>query len=151
MKKLLAVLSLVAGIAVIGLDASDRIGVYAVIDKVTFEPASGPPQRALLWGAFAVAKRGDANYYDPVQRGYLYFSLGDSHELALREWNDLKALADGKQIVAFGTRFGQSVRLRTDKEKPQSPDQYVVGIGVQTMRADSDYAPVHELASYIRR
>ena len=151
MKRIATALLLVATSAAIGLHASDRIGVYAVIDKVVFEPASGTPERVQLWGAFAVAKRGDANYYDPVQRGYLYFSLGDSRDLARREWNDLKSLADGKSIVAFSSRFGQSVRLRSDKDKPQSPDAYVVGLGVQTMRTDSGYAPVHELAGYIRR
>ena len=151
MRKMLAALSLVAASAAIGLHASDRVGVYAVIDKVIFEPATGTPDRVQLWGAFAVAKRGDANYYDAVQRGYLYFTLGDSRDLARREWNDLKALADGKNIVAFSSRFGQSLRLRSGKEKPQTPDTYVVGLGVQTMRADSSYAPVHELASVIRR
>jgi hypothetical protein len=148
---MLVVLSLVAANAVIGLHASDRVGIYAVIDRVMFEPPSGTPDRVQLWGAFAIAKRGDANYYDPVQRGYLYFALDDSRDLARREWIDLRALADGKTIVAFSSRFGQSVRFRSDKEKPQSPDAYVVGLGVQTMRADSSYAPVHELASLIRR
>jgi hypothetical protein len=151
MRKILVVLSLVAASAVAGLDASDRIGVYGVLDKVVFEPPSGAPDRVQLWGAFAVAKRGDANDYDPVQRGYLYFALGDSRDLARREWNDLKRLADGKNIVAFSSRFGQSVRLRSGQEKPQAPDAYVVGLGVQTMRPDSSYAPVHELASRIRR
>jgi hypothetical protein len=151
MRKMLMALPLLAAGAVVGLHASDRIGVYAVIDKVVFEPASGTPERAQLWGAFAIARRNDSNYYEPVQRGYLYVALGDSRDLARREWNDLKALADGKNIVAFSTRFGQSLRLRPGSERPQSPDIYVVGLGVQTMRADSSYAPVHELASLIRR
>jgi hypothetical protein len=151
MRKILAVALLATVSAAIGVHASDRIGVYAVIDRVVFEPASGPPDRVQVWGAFAIAKRGDANDYDPVQRGYLYFNLGDSRDLAWREWNDLKALADGKTIVGFSSRFGQSVRLRTERETPQSADAYTVGIGVRTMRADTTYAPVHELAGYIRR
>jgi hypothetical protein len=148
---MLAVLALVALCAATGVDASDRIGVYAVVDKVIFEPPSGPPQRVQLWGAFAIAKRGDAKAYEPVQRGYLYFSIGESRDLAEREWNDLKTLANGKTIVGFSKRFGQSVRLRAQTEVPQLPDPYVVDVGVRTMRADTSYAPVQQLVGYTRR
>jgi hypothetical protein len=104
-----------------------------------------------LWGAFAVATRGDSDHYDAVKRGYLYFNGGDSRSTAVREWNDLKSLANGKTVVAFSSRFGQSVHVRSDQEKPQTPDAYVTGIGVQTIRPDREYAPIQALASFIRR
>ena len=142
---------LVFGVAVISLQASDRIGIYAVIDRVVLQPSADKPERVQLWGSFAVATRGDANLYDPVQRGYLYFSPGDERALALREWNDLKAMADGKHVVGFSSRFGQSVRVRTEKETPQAPDKYVTGIGIQTIRPDRDYAPIKALSPFVQR
>lgn len=151
MKNILAALALVVLGATIGLDASDRVGVYAVIDKVVFEPNADNPERIRIWGAFAVATRNDNNLYDAVRRGYLYFSAAESRELARQEWNDLKALAGSKNIVAFGSRFGQSMRVRPEGEKPQAPDKYVMGIGVQTIQSDRDYAPIKALAAHINR
>jgi hypothetical protein len=151
MKRILAALALVVLGAAIGLDASDRVGVYAVIDKVVFEPSEDNPERIRIWGAFAVATRNDNNFYDPVQRGYLYFTASESRELTRYEWNDLKALAGSKNIIAFGSRFGQSVRVRAEGETPRSPDKYVMGIGIQTIRSDRDYAPIKALATHITR
>lgn len=152
MKNIRAALAVVVlGGATIGLHASDRVGVYAVIDKVVFEPNAENPERMRIWGAFAVAMRNDNNLYAAVRRGYLYFSAADPRELMRREWNDLKALAGSRNIVAFGSRFGQSVRVRAEGEKPQAPDKYVMGIGVQTIPPDRDYAPIKALAAHINR
>ena len=151
MMNILAALALVVLGAPTGVDASDRVGVYAVIDKVVFEPNADSPERIRIWGAFAVATRHDKNNYDAVRRGYLYFRAADSRELARREWNDLKALAGSTNIVAFGSRFGQSVRVRAEGETPQAPDKYVMGVGIQTIRSDRDYAPIKALAAHITR
>jgi hypothetical protein len=140
----------VIGIA-IGVEASDRIGVYAVVDRVVFEPAGAAPERVQIWGAFAVATPNDRDLYQPVQRGYLYFTTTESKDLTRAEWNDLKSLAATKRIVAFSARFGQSVRVRGDEEKPQAPDRYTLGVGIQTIRSDRDYAPIRELSAHITR
>ncbi len=150
MRHILATGALIAAVA-IGLEASDRVGIYAVIDKVVFEPSADTPERIQLWGAFAVAAPNDRNLYDEVQRGYMYFRAAESRDLARREWNDLQALAGSGRIVAFSSRFGQSVRVRAASELPQSPDKYVLGIGIQTMRADRDYGPIKALAAHISR
>jgi hypothetical protein len=153
MKNRLAAVALVVLGAAIGLHASDRVGVYAVIDKVVFEPNAANPERIRVWGAFAVATRNDRNLYDDVRRGYLYFSAVESRELARREWKDLKALAGSKRVAAFGSRFGQSVRVRAEHEPPQQPDEYVVGIGVRAIRPESvaDYAPIKALSAHLNR
>jgi len=151
MKSIAAALAIIVVAGAIGLRASDRTGVYAVVDKVVFEPSADQPERVQLWGAFAVASRNDNDAYDEVRRGYLYFAAADSKALARREWNDLKALAGSKKIAAFGSRFDQSVRVRGENEKPQSPDRYVMGIGVQAVQADRDYAPIKALVAQIRR
>jgi hypothetical protein len=140
--------------AAIGVDAepgSDRVGAYAVIERVVFEPGANNPDRIQIWGAFALANRKDTTLYGPVERGYLYFRAESPRELATKEWNDLKALAGTKQIVSFGTRFGMSARLRSEGEMPEAPDVYMAGLGVQTIRPDTEYAPIKALAAYIKR
>ena len=150
MKRWLLAVAVVA--AVTGLQASDRVGVYGLIDKVVFEPNAESPERVQIWGAFAIATREDRDLYDPVARGYLYFKLPAANDrLARAEWNDLKALADTNKIAAFSARFGQSVRLRAASEPPQSPDNYTLGVGVRVMRADIDHAPIKALAAHISR
>jgi hypothetical protein len=151
MKSIRAALAIIVVAGAVGLHASDRTGVYGVIDKVVFEPSAEKPERVQLWGAFAVASRNDNDAYDEVRRGYLYFTAADSKELARKEWNDLKALAGSNRIAAFGSRFGQSVQVRAESEKPQTPDNYVMGIGVQAVRADRDYPPIKALVAQIRR
>lgn len=138
------------GLAIV-LHASDRTGIYAVIDKVVFEPDAKSPVRIQIWGAFAVASQDDPSSYQPVQSGYLYLAVDESNEVARREWNDLEQLANSHTVVAFGRRAGQSVRVRHDEEMPGHPDRYVTGIGVQMIRADGSYAPVQAVAAHIRR
>jgi hypothetical protein len=142
------ILAMVATAVVV---ASDRVGVYGIVDKVILEPNAENPERVQIWGAFAVATRNDNDLYDAVHRGYLYFRVADSPQLARAEWNDLKSVADGKRVVAFGSRFGQSVRVRAGAEKPQAPDKYALGVGVQTIQPDRDYAPIKALLAHISR
>lgn len=150
MKVMVAALAcVIAGTAIVV--ASDRIGVYAVIDKVVFEPNDQNPERIQIWGAFAVATRNDRDNYDAVQRGYLYFTADGSAAMTRAEWNDLKSVAGTKRIVGFSSRFGQTVRVRAGTDKPAAPDSYVTGVGVNTVRANSDYAPIKALASQISR
>jgi hypothetical protein len=74
MKLRIAVLAcVIAGTAIVA-HASDRIGIYAVVDRVVLEPNEQNPERIQVWGAFAVATRNDRDNYDAVQRGYLYFT-----------------------------------------------------------------------------
>jgi hypothetical protein len=151
MKTLAAALAFVILGAGIGLDASDRVGVYAVIDRVTFEPSAENPERVIIHGAFAVAVRNDNNYYEPVRRGYLYFTAAEPKALTRNEWNDLKSLAGRRNVVAFSSRFGQSVRVREEGERPQAPDTYVTNTGVHTIPRDRDYAPLKALEPHLPR
>lgn len=151
MKNIAAAVAVAIAGATIGVGASDRVGVYAVVDKVVFEPSAQNPERVQIWGAFALATRHDRDLYDAVKRGYLYFTVSGSPELTRAEWNDLKALAGTHRIVAFSSRFGQSVRVRAIDEKPQAPDRYVLGVGLQTIQPDRDYPPIKALSLHISR
>ena len=53
-----SMLFLLAGIlavAVVPLRASDPVGVYCVIEKVTLEPNDTEPTAVKIWGAFALS------------------------------------------------------------------------------------------------
>jgi hypothetical protein len=131
--------------AVAATSASDRIAIYARIDKVVLEPAADASQRVQLWGVFAVAKPNDANDYQPPARGYLYFALAANAPAAQKEWADLQSVAGTIQIVAFGSRWELKGRVRNADEKPASPDPYSVSIGVTKVRGRTDYAPIRAL------
>jgi hypothetical protein len=133
------------------LDASDRIGVYALVDKVVFEPSADNPERIQIWGAFSIATRNDRDNYEPVQRGYLYLTAASDKKLTRAEWNDLKTVAGTRGIIGFSSRFGQSLHVRAAGEPPQRPDPYVLGVGVHRIRPDRDYAPIKALTAQITR
>jgi len=121
-------------LSAITLSASDPVGIYAIVDKVIFEPANGAPQRVQIWGVFALADttRG-GDFYTKPQRGYLYYTVvAGREEIARKEWADLKSVAGTGQGIAFGVRYTSSLgRIRKDTDNPSSPDPYSFnGIGV---------------------
>ena len=77
-------------------NASGPIGIYALVDKVAFEPNADKPERIRIAGVFSVAEETPDNstVYSAPQRGYLYFGLpglpSGNQDLARREWADLK-------------------------------------------------------------
>ena len=74
--KFLAVLTLLFGACQLSALASDPIGIYALVDKVVFEPNEKAPERIQVWGAFAIAE-GYGSTYDKAQRGFLYYKLNE--------------------------------------------------------------------------
>ena len=129
-------------------EASDWTGVYARVDKVVLEPNAGAPERIQIWGAFALATKGNRDTYDPAQRGYLYYSLKPgSEEICKKEWADIKSVAGTGQIIAFGGR-NQPARLRKAADKPADPDVYPLDHGLSKVSSSrGDYGPVRELMS----
>ena len=133
--------------------ASDFVGVYALVDKVTLEPTADNPQRIQISGVFSMANPDDRNAYLRPQRGYLYFTLPPEKpyaSLALKEWSDLKAAAGTHKVVSFGDRNSfQKLRVRKPDEKLASPDVYpTAGVGLTQNRSDTDYAPIKSLLEF---
>ena len=124
-----ALLSLVAAAGTIS--ASGPVAVYAIVDKVIFEPNETSPQRIQIWGAFSVAAQPYSTNYSPAQKGYLYYKLDRSSEQSTRAtWADLKKVAGTGEAVGFGGGFsasGAGARVRKSTEKPDSPDAYPIG------------------------
>ena len=66
---------ILAAIVCLGVaHASGPIAVYALVDKVTFEPNADKPERVRVSGVFITAEE-RSDVYSAPQRGYLYFAL----------------------------------------------------------------------------
>jgi hypothetical protein len=144
-RRLIAIGTLVLIAFVIQLRASGQAGVYGVIDKVIQEPASGPAERAQVWGTFALMETSGTNFtgyiYKRPVRGYLYFRLPNHPtdvENARREWKDLASQAGTKQALAFGywdrNTGDKMMTVRDASTKPAEPDVYYMNVGVQKLR-----------------
>jgi hypothetical protein len=124
-----ALLSLVVAAGTIS--ASGPVAVYAIVDKVIFEPNETAPQRIQIWGAFSVAAQPYSTNYSSAQKGYLYYRLDRNSEQATRAtWADLKKVAGTGEPVGFGggsSASGAGARVRKSAEKPDSPDAFPIG------------------------
>jgi len=112
------------------VQASDPVGIYALIDRVILEPNGTAVDRIQVWGVFALAEgRGDT--YLPARRGYLYYALDPRRpEVCRKEWADFRTVAGTGQAVGFGGRYLPKGRIRKATEKPEVPDAYPVGWGL---------------------
>lgn len=130
--------------------ASEMIGIYAMVDRVVFEPNEKAPVAIQIWGSFIT------NRDQTAKRGYMYFSLPgafqpqEANEAARKEWSDIKAAAMTGQAIGFGRRFfpyaqhlqGDEYyktlgRVRPARERPVSPEPYPVNIGLSKVTDDS--------------
>lgn len=141
-----AILTIVAAGAI--SHASDRVAVYAKVDRVVLEPAADAPEMIQIWGVFSTALPNNPNDYRPAARGYLYYRLPSNREAARREWSDLKQIAGSGQLVAFGSRWEGAPRLRAADEPPANPDVYSVNTGLIKVEGRTDYAPIRALLDF---
>ena len=144
--KLVTLLLALVGIGAGRALASDPVGIYALVDKVVFEPNETNPERIQVWGAFAIAE-GYGFSYKNAERGYLYYKANSEKPTACRnEWTDLKTVAGTGQIVAFGSRYGEKGKLRKKETKAENPDVYPVAMGLTKVKERDDYEPLKQLA-----
>ena len=126
--------------------ASDPVGVYALVDKVIFEPNEQAPERVQIWGTFILAKPQYGSEYEQPVRGYLYFSApAGKEDLSKREWADLKSIAGTGQCVAFGSRYVQmkdKVKVRKATDRVEGPDTYPTGSGLVKIRNSHPQAQI---------
>jgi len=127
--------------------ASDPIGVFAVVEKVTLEPSDTAPERIILHGIFAVADGERGGKYRSPEKGYLYFKLPEKKpEVALKEWSDLKNSAGKKEVIGFSTRYGEPARVRPAAEKLKDPEAFRTGFGLVRMdKRPPTYEPIKAL------
>jgi hypothetical protein len=92
--------------------ASGPASMYAVLERVVFEPNEAAPDRIQIWGAFSYVQgtlRSPFLTSEP-QRGSMYFRLPanatEAQKQTIRkEWADLKAVAGMGQAIGFGNWF----------------------------------------------
>ena len=148
------------------LRASGPLGVYAIVEKVVFEPTEAGATRLQVWGAFALFEPNNGSV-TRATRGYMYFSLPtqtnsrrpNELDMVRREWSDLKAVAGTGQTVGFGEwgyigRFpgyvpeespsGQAgaFRVRPAAEVPDHPTVYRTNAGIVKLADSGSHADV---------
>ena len=132
---------------VAGVKASDPVGVYAMVERVVFEPSESAPKNVQIWGAFTPSVEPPRPEYKPeqaygtVQRGYMYFTCAtDKASMCAAEWSDLKSVAGKGEVVGFSTRWSKAkARVRAASEAPASPDTYESNVGVVKIGKYGDY------------
>jgi hypothetical protein len=132
--------------------ASGPTGVYALVDKVTFEPNADKPERIRISGVFitAIDTPDNATVYSEPQRGYLYFRLPKGNEeLARREWADLKSVAGMHQVVGLGSSWGAKVHVWQTDTGAMTPEDYPLGNGM--VKVNSDQPRARALLDYKAR
>jgi hypothetical protein len=155
---LFAVLAIVVFTSILMADGS--VGVYAMVQKVVFEPSEAAPKTLQIWGVF-VWVDGGLKSPGPInlpQRGYIYFKLPDGAAEAVaakKQWTEIKAIAGSNQIIAFGDwRYSgpfedlyipvtgglEDVRVRKQAEAPAKPIAYPIKTGLLKIADD----PAHE-------
>ena len=121
-------------------NASGPIAVYALVDKVSFEPNADKPERVRISGVFITAEE-RSDVYSAPQRGSLYFALPkQDRELALREWADLKSVAGTRQVVGLGSSWASKVRVIKPDQEARSADDYPLGNGLIKINPDQPRA-----------
>jgi hypothetical protein len=129
---------------------SDPVAVYAVVDRVVFEPSKDAPERVQVWGALALfdGKRGEA-YRAPTWGG-LYFELCKGKEKdCLAQWTDLERAAKSREVIGIGARYeAPEMRVIRLGDPLGKPVPYPVGWGLQKVR-HANYAPVTTLHSVV--
>jgi hypothetical protein len=124
--------------------ASDPVGVYAVIERVEFEPNAAQPERVRLYGWFAMADVANREYREP-QHGWLCYSLpAEEQDLCRREWKDMEDVAGSGRCVAFGVRHRELGKVAKKKEA-LSPVPYPLASGLFAIRANTDYPVIQHL------
>ena len=143
--------AVLAAAAVVAIEASGPIAVYARVERVVVDPNPSAPGTIQIWGVFSAGRPQRMNEYLPAARGYLYYTLPGNPEyrkIALREWNDLKALAGSKDILAFGGQYFSVPTVRKGDQPPQSPDEYTLNVGIRNVSNQTSAPPVRAILDF---
>jgi len=158
----LTVLAIVVSASIMMADGP--VGVYAMVQRVVFEPSEAAPKTLQIWGVF-VWVDGGLKSPGPInvpQRGYLYFKLPDGAteaSAAKKQWAEIQAIAGSNQVIAFGDwnyagpfedlyipAAGQEdVRVRKQAEAPAKPILYPVKTGLVRIANDSAHESLRSL------
>jgi len=137
-----------------------NIGIYAIVDQVTFEPNERSPEFIRISGVFVVPIQLSSGGYHYPKKGYLYFRIRPERNEAIRkDWAQLRGFAGTGEVVAFGEYWvpnpndpqgnphhSLEVNIRTSGEAT-SPDDYPLYLGrggvlrASEIASDADHEP----------
>jgi hypothetical protein len=125
------------GSATKSLAKGENIGIFALIDRVTFDQDGPSPDTIKIFGLFLIPTPGSDNSWSAPERGYLYFRVPDgAGKDARNEWNQLKAAAGKGRVIGFANWWvtdpntGDSVhmplevRVWRDNDPQAMPEPY---------------------------
>lgn len=101
---LAATISLLSLAPRIVMAKGNSIGIYAVVDQVTFDQNGASPNTIRISGVFVLPVPMSSGGYKPPQRGYLYFRVPPEVEqaaLTRKDWAQLKTVAGTGKVVGF--------------------------------------------------
>jgi hypothetical protein len=133
--------------------ASGPVAVYALLDRVVYEPNDSAPTRVQLWGTFSVATAKYSSNYSTPAKGYLYYKLESDAQATRNAWADLKKVAGTGEVVGFGGGYASNEelgRVRAAGEKPKDPDSFPIGNPVTRLGAQADIVAKLKAASQAR-
>src|SRR5688572_14319300 len=93
MKRFIILTAFVSLPAAVLVSASGPLGIYAIVEKVVFEPSEASPERIQVWGAFSYVEGpipDGVMVVSRAQRGYMYFKLPSAGAQAEREATMIK-------------------------------------------------------------
>jgi hypothetical protein len=152
-RTLLRVLIVTALSGVLMLRASGPVAVYAIVEKVSFEPNETAAQRVQIWGAFSLYSVDEpyANKFSSAKNGYLYYRMNlppscrnaataacaETEKATRAIWSDLQKMAGTGKALAFGGNIGAPSpgKVRNASEKAASPDPFPLGNPVVVLGA----------------
>jgi hypothetical protein len=130
--------------------ASGTVGIYAVVERVVFQPNEEAPERIQVFGTFAYQDntRGAASGFTTPKRGFMYFRLpeGASRSTVQREWEDIASVAGTGEAIAFG-HFGYAGQVPTATDGAGSNFSLGVNMGVR-LAVDAPAANPSTAATY---
>ena len=141
---------LLAAAAIVPLQPSEPVGVFALLDKVVLLPDAERPASVELHGAFAVAEGGRGQYYRAPCTGVLRFAAGSDAAESAKQWRDLAAQAGKGVVVGFGFRHEMNrdgaapVRVVAGDEPPGTLPPFTTAMGVHVMES-AQWGPIREL------
>jgi hypothetical protein len=134
------------------------VGIYGIVDHVTFEPESDAPNFLRISGVFVVPVSLSSGSYRSPRKGYLYFRITPGTDQATRrDWSEFKSFAGSGKVVAFGQYWvpnpndpqgnphhSLEVRVHAEGGVPGAPDFYPIpqpGGVTEVKGGDKEYDP----------
>ena len=123
--------------------ASTRVAVYAIVDRIDFEPSSFEPDRAWIEGVFVLPTPVSSGEHAVPERGHLYFSVNPADpDATRRDWEALRAAAGTGKAVGFGQYWMSCSRRALPAAAGDANCSFETTVQADRTRATPDPYPI---------